>query len=457
VQPKWVQVDWCHARDHCYLIIRAWDHSLLTAGLAAPRGKRQVIRTTRLLERLPAAACGALTQHLLAAAAAEHATLVARSQADRSASVAELEAHKRSLHPDMLYPSRREGLEALRAAEGARQRAAAQLATRYAGEAAATAAARAQEMRLAAQALVKLLLQLLDGFVMPGDLPLLQGSVGAETSSAGASSSGSSKGGVWGAAAAAAEQELWVGGGLARRDLRQLERLALAQQEVPPAEVVGAQPAAAAATLGAMAAPTAAGAASHQGGKTASGPQPRPITTKGGASGGAAVPTKPGSPAAAADKAARATAPTAPKAPTGRTGAGVEAGEGHHHQQQPVTGRPSFAQGTWLLPAGNLHLAGLGWADASGASSNSCSQQPGKAGEPAAAAPGEAAGGCTVTAVDTPCHRACVRAYLAALRQLEGRMAAAVADHRARAAAWEEHELRWRAAWERMMQELDTI
>ena len=51
MQPKWVQVDWCHARDHCYLIIRAWDHSLLTAGLAAPRGKRQVIRTTRLLER----------------------------------------------------------------------------------------------------------------------------------------------------------------------------------------------------------------------------------------------------------------------------------------------------------------------------------------------------------------------------------------------------------------------
>lgn len=144
--------------------------------------------------------------------------------------------------------------------------------------------------------------------------------------------------------------------------------------------------------------------------------------------------------------------------------------------QVQAAGRP-FSHGTWLLPAGRLGLSDLGWVDvaapvapqrASASSDTGAGVRPGSPVKPgaaggsavaaaAAAAAAAATGDCEVTALDTPCHRACVRAYVAAVRKLEGHMAGVVGGHRARVAAWVEHERRWAGTWTKMVDELDTI
>jgi hypothetical protein len=408
----------------------------------------QVVRAHRLLERLPAAVAGALVQHLLDAAGAEHAALAGRHQAARAASVSELEANKRGLHPAMLYPSRRADLEALQAREAARQAAAGALTAQYAEEVAAAAARGAPALQGALQALARLLLRLLDGFVLPGDLPPAPAVTLAGPHSDAAATQVACGGG----------DAAWTGSGLARRDLRQLERLSLAQQEVPPAEARGAQ--------AAGGAPGAAGEAraSVHAGKAAP-VQARPESTKAGAAAGGAVgvaAAKPGS-SAAGERASKAGAAAASKAPAA---AGGEA----QQPQQPAR-RPGFVTGTWLLPGRHLDLSALGWPDAprdcgsgGGSSAPAAVAAAGAGGSaaagPAAEAAGPArgvAGAWEVSALDTPCHRACVRAYLAALRRVEARTAELVAGHRERMAAWTEHERRWRDMWGRMVQELDTI
>jgi hypothetical protein len=173
--------------------------------------------------------------------------------------------------------------------------------------------------------------------------------------------------------------------------------------------------------------------------------------------------------------------------------------------QPPVPGRP-FTLGTWLLPAGRLSLPALGWqpdADAPGGAAAAAGGAATPAPGPVAAKPGSGGGArakggtaapsgpaaagqqaqaqqqrqeqqgtaaqgpqaaaataaedCEVSGVDTPCHRAAVRAYCAALASAERALSEAAAAHGARVAAWREHERRWAAAWGRMLDGLDTV
>lgn len=93
----------------------------------------QAIRAHRLLERLPAAAFGALAAHLVTDAEGQHRDLTRSFESARAASVQLLESHKRRLHPEMLNPAHRSDLEELGSREVERQRAAAALTDRCVG------------------------------------------------------------------------------------------------------------------------------------------------------------------------------------------------------------------------------------------------------------------------------------------------------------------------------------
>eukprot|EP00775_Hariotina_reticulata_P013720 gene13720-13842_t len=165
----------------------------------------QIVQAYRLLQQAPATAMALTHQHLLAAAQQQYAALLADFGSRHKTLELQLEQHKRSLKPSMLHPHRRAELQALKQAEATRQADAAALTAACVAACLSLTSSHAHQLTRSLAELCQLLLQLLDGFVMPADL-------------AAAPESG-----------AAVEWQ-----GLPRKSLMELSKLALALDEAAP-------------------------------------------------------------------------------------------------------------------------------------------------------------------------------------------------------------------------------
>ncbi|KAG1660824.1 hypothetical protein FOA52_010249 [Chlamydomonas sp. UWO 241] len=306
--------------------------------------RTQVIRAYRLVERTPAVALAQLLSHELHATEARRRSTVRKFMKQHDELLAEVDVVRSGLHPRMINPMLRKELDSLLVTEASRSEKFGAMVTAFAGASVHATEEEGQALQRRLAHLVAILVQLLDSFLYPDDLP----PIGAD------------------------EQYVYSLPG--RKDDKQLHRLMLAN-----AEAQGVQLPAVEAGKGA------------KGGK------------------GAAA-------------AAAAAAPDA-------------------------GGRP-FSPLTWSLPAGNFDMVSLGWVEPDG------SPAPGV---PAVEPSAKPAPGTTVSGLDTPCHRAGIRAYRACLAQGEASMRAGLGSARALLTTWAKDEVLWRKTWAGLLQEMEGL
>ncbi|KAL6762773.1 hypothetical protein V8C86DRAFT_3130507 [Haematococcus lacustris] len=369
------------------------DH--VAAGVKELRA--QVIRAYRLVEHAPAVAMAALTQHELQAARAAQAAVRAQYRSQHARLVAQVEEQRRALHPTLAQPSGRSKLERLKAAEGQRAREFQQMLQRFVSEGVRGAELQGPVIRQRLVHLVSVMVRLLDNFMMPDDLPPIR-------------EDGSDN---------------WVYALPGRKDDKQLFRLALANAE-------------------------------------AQGETPVPDDPK----------AKPG------------VSPPARKPPA----AGPKAGDAG----SLAPGRP-FGPLSWTLPGGNFDLASLGWTpevagglpevlpQAPAPGSEEVAPAPAKSGVAAggrsstppppppaakkagpgpgaaAPAPGSAPGTVTITGMDTPCHRAGIRAYRANLQQTEAALRQGLQGLVREMTTWRMDETLWQRTWAELLAQLEGL
>eukprot|EP00879_Flechtneria_rotunda_P009268 GHRR01009702.1.p1 GENE.GHRR01009702.1~~GHRR01009702.1.p1 ORF type:complete len:466 (+),score=205.81 GHRR01009702.1:876-2273(+) len=169
-----------------------------------------------------------------------------------------------------------------------------------------------------------------------------------------------------------------------------------------------------------------------------------------------------------------------PAVPVGKAiGKGNKGGEPAGAEGATGTGRP-FYRVTWQLAAGDYGLKSLGWSQEDQQATASRTQNAveatavvkAAAGPPAPASKAPAAvpqqqdqqrpqaeqdAVATVTGLDTPCHRAAIRAHRAAISSSQQALAAAVGDLKKQLYQWLGQEQQWMAAWEKLINELDTV
>ncbi|KAK9817997.1 hypothetical protein WJX72_005556 [[Myrmecia] bisecta] len=145
----------------------------LAAHLAAAVDQlhNQVIRLSRILEKLPAAASDALTQHELALASAARQALSSGFEAQHATLAAQHRANKLALHPNLGHPTRQQELQDLSNQEAQRNASSVTLTKKHAAGAMELVGSQGPAVYMRQLRLTRLLLQLLDGFMMPDDLP----------------------------------------------------------------------------------------------------------------------------------------------------------------------------------------------------------------------------------------------------------------------------------------------
>mmetsp|Transcript_2854 Transcript_2854/g.7671 ORF Transcript_2854/g.7671 Transcript_2854/m.7671 type:complete len:190 (-) Transcript_2854:470-1039(-) len=151
--------------------------------------------------------------------------------------------------------------------------------------------------------------------------------------------------------------------------------------------------------------------------------------------------------AAAAAPAAAAAAAAADKGGKGGKGGKPAGGKAVAAAPAPDGGRP-FSQLTWALPAGNFSPASLGWRDAEGCAPS---------GVPDVQPSAQVAEGTTVAGLDTPCHRAGIRAYRACLERVEASMRSGLGDTRALLTTWVKDEVLWQKTWAGLLKEMEGL
>ena len=122
-----------------------------------------------------------------------------------------------------------------------------------------------------------------------------------------------------------------------------------------------------------------------------------------------------------------------------------------------TTSRP-FTPLTWTLPPGAFDLPSLGWTapyqkvEASAAPTPAA---PGKKGAPAApttSAPPD--GSVTVSGLDTPCHRASIRAYRLSLQHGEDALRSYATQVQSLVTNWKKDEALWARTWANLLKDL---
>eukprot|EP00955_Chlamydomonas_euryale_P079782 363340-Chlamydomonas_euryale.AAC.6 len=147
------------------------------------------------------------------------------------------------------------------------------------------------------------------------------------------------------------------------------------------------------------------------------------------------------------DPAAAAAAAAADKGGKGGKGGKPAGGKAVAAAPAPDGGRP-FSQLTWALPAGNFSPASLGWRDAEGCAPS---------GVPDVQPSAQVAEGTTVAGLDTPCHRAGIRAYRACLERVEASMRSGLGDTRALLTTWVKDEVLWQKTWAGLLKEMEGL
>mmetsp|Transcript_6712 Transcript_6712/g.17964 ORF Transcript_6712/g.17964 Transcript_6712/m.17964 type:complete len:329 (+) Transcript_6712:470-1456(+) len=135
---------------------------------------------------------------------------------------------------------------------------------------------------------------------------------------------------------------------------------------------------------------------------------------------------------------------------------------------------------TWALPCGNLDLASLGWTNEPGSglpqvpvkdSKDGLGKpeaSPGAKGKPGAQAKPSAEKGrasptpevprtVALSGLDTPCHRAGIRAYRASLQQVEAALCRALQGLRNEMLVWSKDELLWQQTWDTLLSQVEGL